>query len=183
MGSNVSKCKTIIAGCDPGFKGGLAYIEYTPGLNDFTLLNVLPLPTCKIKTKARHLTAYNVPALRSPLNDAHPTCKTYIPEHAVHCDDNSKFSNIATEIGFGLIAGLIQSDPSKQLVEAWPSVWQSRMFRKICSRRKKGDTKELAERVALSVFPDAPIHGPRGGLLDGLSDAICIALYGTTVKQ
>jgi hypothetical protein len=177
MGSNV------IAGLDPGFKGGIAYIEYTIGCRDYKLLKVAPLPIHKVGPKGKQHTAYNVPVLKSLLYHTVP-CRHYVLEKFLLTDEDGKFSKASTAMGFGLISGLIQGEDgdSRTLHEAWPIVWQSRMFRKITGTRKKGDTKGLSERVALSVFPDAPIYGPRGGIRDGLSDAICIALYGTTLN-
>lgn len=97
-------------------------------------------------------------------------------------DSDGKQARVTTAIGFGLISGLIQSDPSRRLEEVWPRAWQHRMFRKILAGSGSVDTKDTAARLALSVFPDAQIYGPRGGLCDGISDAICIALYGTTLN-
>lgn len=54
-----------------------------------------------------------------------------------------------------------------------PKKWQ-----KFIGVKAKGDAikKEVAE-IAHRLYPNAPLYGPRGGLLDGRSDALMIAHY------
>lgn len=54
-----------------------------------------------------------------------------------------------------------------------PKKWQ-----KFIGVTAKGDAikKNVAE-IAARLYPNAQLHGPRGGLLDGRSDALMIAHY------
>lgn len=55
-----------------------------------------------------------------------------------------------------------------------PKTWQ-----KFISVKQKGPAikKEVAD-IALRLYPNAPLFGPKGGLLDGRSDSLMIAHYG-----
>lgn len=54
-----------------------------------------------------------------------------------------------------------------------PKVWQ-----KFVGIKQKGPAikKEVAE-IAARLYPNAPLYGPKGGLLDGRSDSLMIAHY------
>lgn len=174
---------TVLCGIDPGYKGGIAFIEYNSD-SDMRLLSCQPMPLSKVLINKRYRTTYNVPRLRDMLfNNSAFNCNVFLLERFAPLEVDGKFSKAATAMGFGLIAGLIQSNPDNRFFEVWPLSWQNKMFQKITGTRRKGDTKGLSARLALSVFPTARICGPRGALKDGLSDAICIALYGTTIKE
>ncbi len=55
-----------------------------------------------------------------------------------------------------------------------PKVWQ-----KYIGVSVKGTAiKTQVAQIAKSIYPTVNLHGPRGGLLDGLSDALMICHYG-----
>jgi hypothetical protein len=55
-----------------------------------------------------------------------------------------------------------------------PKVWQ-----KYIGVNVKGPAIKIhVAQIAKSIYPAAIIHGPKGGLLDGYSDALMIAHYG-----
>jgi len=60
-----------------------------------------------------------------------------------------------------------------------PKIWQ-----KYAGVTVKGKAikKQVAE-IAQSLYPTADLHGKRGGLLDGRSDALMIAHYGLNYKE
>jgi len=55
-----------------------------------------------------------------------------------------------------------------------PKLWQKYMGVTV----KGKAIKQQVAQIAQTLYPSAVIHGPQGGLLDGRSDAICIAHYG-----
>ena len=52
-----------------------------------------------------------------------------------------------------------------------PKIWQ----KGIGIKPKDPSIKKSVANIALSLYPTAQIHGPKGGLLDGRSDALMIA--------
>ncbi|RUT50951.1 hypothetical protein [Campylobacter fetus] len=52
-----------------------------------------------------------------------------------------------------------------------PQVWQKEI-----GIPPKSDKKEIAEFIS-SIYPNASLYGSKGGLLDGRSDALCLAHY------
>ena len=60
-----------------------------------------------------------------------------------------------------------------------PKVWQNFIG---VTAKGKAIKKQVAE-IATKLYPAANIHGKRGGLLDGRSDALMIAHYGLHNKE
>jgi len=60
-----------------------------------------------------------------------------------------------------------------------PKIWQKYIG---VTAKGKAIKKQVAE-IATSLYPTATIHGKRGGLLDGRSDALMIAHYGLNHKE
>lgn len=57
-----------------------------------------------------------------------------------------------------------------------PQAWQSYFGIKAASKDKAEHKREIADR-AESLYPKAPLYGPKGGLKDGRSDALLLAHY------
>ena len=89
-----------------------------------------------------------------------------------------------SKFGFGrnfgiafAIAKLAVSDGPVQQVT--PKVWQ-----KYIGVTAKGKAvKQQVAKIAQYLYPQAELHGKRGGLLDGRSDALMIAYYGLHNKE
>ena len=61
-----------------------------------------------------------------------------------------------------------------------PKVWQKEIGAVLPKSIKKDRSKALKKMVggiAERLYPNAPIFGPKGGLLDGKSDSLMIAHY------
>ena len=69
------------------------------------------------------------------------------------------------------IAELIIKDSPKTVT---PKVWQKYIG---VTAKGKAIKKQVA-KIAQGLYPTAELHGKRGGLLDGRSDALMIAHYG-----
>ena len=58
-----------------------------------------------------------------------------------------------------------------------PKVWQKETGIKFPQKSKPAQKKKITADVVKRLYPYANIHGPKGGLLDGRSDALMIAHY------
>jgi len=56
-----------------------------------------------------------------------------------------------------------------------PKKWQKFIGVKVKTKGK--DIKKEVAEITERIYPQVNIRGPRGGLLDGLSDSLCIAHY------
>lgn len=67
-------------------------------------------------------------------------------------------------------------------VEVTPQAWKKTVLAGLPWKASGPDDKKRAKLVAASYvekrFPYANIRGPKGGIKDGMADAICLALYG-----
>lgn len=81
-------------------------------------------------------------------------------------------SNFNFGYNTGLITGIIQGTGAG-IDRVTPKIWQKHVGVKAKGKEIKKDVAGICERM----FPDADIYGPRGGLLDGRSDALMIAVY------
>jgi len=55
-----------------------------------------------------------------------------------------------------------------------PKVWQKYIG---CTKPSGKELKKEVGNIAMTLYPNVSIHGARGGLLDGRSDALMIAHY------
>ena len=69
------------------------------------------------------------------------------------------------------ITELLKGIPPKTVT---PKVWQKYVG---VTAKGKAIKKQVA-KIAQYLYPEAELHGKRGGLLDGRSDALMIAYYG-----
>jgi hypothetical protein len=70
------------------------------------------------------------------------------------------------------IAELISKDKFARVVT--PKVWQKYIGVSV----KGKEIKKQVAQIGQSIYPGAIVHGSKGGLLDGRSDALMIAHYG-----
>ena len=81
-------------------------------------------------------------------------------------------SNFNFGFNTGHVTGIIQAS-GISVTKVTPKVWQ-----KYVGVKSKGKLikKEVAE-ICTSLYPEVNVRGPKGGLLDGKSDSLCIAHY------
>lgn len=90
-----------------------------------------------------------------------------------------------SNFGFGKSIGIVNAimeiatKGSIPINKVTPQVWQK--YIGVTSKGKAIKT-DVAER-AVALYPTAIVHGTRGGLLDGRSDALMIAHYGANYKE
>ena len=89
-------------------------------------------------------------------------------------------SNFGFGRNFGIAFAIAQLAISDGLVQpVTPKVWQ-----KYIGVTEKGKAiKQQVAQIAQSMYSSAKLYGPKGGLLDGRSDALMIAHYGLNYKE
>jgi hypothetical protein len=176
----------LIAGCDPGFNGAMSMIDVDG--DNIKVRCVDDLPT-KLTTigggKKRRM--YDLPMLLKLMKKYSACTRMYLESNLI-IDTNSKFSIASTAFGAGLILGVGHAI-GVDVQFCSPKTWQAWVNKEatVCTERermkvngKKPDSKQLAELFVKSQYKECIklIYGPRGGLLDGRADAICIATFG-----
>lgn len=176
----------LIAGCDPGFNGAISLIEVNG--DNMTVKCVDDLPTKMTKLGGgQNRRMYDTPRLLELLRKYSACTKMFLESNLI-MDTNSRFSIASTAFGAGLILGLghaVGIDIQFCSPRTWQAVLGKDDFMMAEKARckvngKKPDTKQLAELFVKSHYKERMklIYGPRGGLLDGRADAICIATFG-----
>jgi hypothetical protein len=147
----------VIVGIDPGAKGSL----------------------CSLDTVSKSI--WFIPTTALP-HELYAWLKRDDSIHMIGIEDvhaiygTSAGSNFKFGFNVGLLHGIIGATQiGMDLVP--PKVWQ----KETGIRFKKGMTSAMKKKTvaakALQLYPKAQLHGPKGGLLDGRSDALMIAHY------
>ena len=58
-----------------------------------------------------------------------------------------------------------------------PKEWQKACGIRFKTGMKPAEKKQVTVGRALQLYPAAPLHGPKGGIMDGRADALMIAHY------
>jgi hypothetical protein len=154
----------IYLGVDPGAKGSLCFLDM-----DTRKMGFKPTPCLEFTAKQLrvHILAihkkYDI--RMAAIEDVHAIFGT------------SAGSNFKFGYNVGIINGVIQTT-NIGLDLVTPRTWQRAI--KAPTRKRAGGATKLKKAIAaiaLRLYPDAPLLGPRGGLLDGRADALMIAHY------
>lgn len=156
-----------IVGIDPGLKGAVAVLSNnTVEIYQGYTLNL------------GQRTTYDQSKMRELLVSIGPDIVYIERQHAF--PGQGVVSMFSTGFGFGLWLGILTGlSIPYQMVSA--KVWQVDFFAgQKHPKMKKQELKNLSYKVASQLYPkDAKkLVGPRGGALDGCSDALLIATYG-----
>ena len=153
----------MIIGIDPGFSGGIAFFE-----NDKTLIKVIDMPT-KTHNKKQKIDGENLSNLLLGVSYAFIEDVGTRPKQGI-------VSAFSFGQGLGTIIGVCNA-LKIQTTLIKPQAWQGHFGLTTGTINKTTKKREIAT-LCSSLYPQAPIKGPRGGILDGRSDAILIARYG-----
>jgi len=141
---------------DPGVKGSLCLYCPEENIVEFTLTTLKPLYIYlwikDIQTK------YDLRVIL--IEDVHSIFGT------------SAKSNFNFGFNTGLITG-VSLATGVSVDKVTPKIWQKQLGVKSKGKAVKKEVAEIIERL----HPTVEIRGPRGGLLDGLSDSLGIAIY------
>ena len=97
--------------------------------------------------------------------------------HSMHGMSAKSNFNFGKNLGIVIaMASIMLVDPPNMVT---PKIWQ-----KYIGVTAKGKAiKQQVSKIAQYLYPQAELHGKRGGLLDGRSDALMIAYYGLHNKE
>ena len=88
-----------------------------------------------------------------------------------------------SNFGFGRNLGIVLTI-SEMLTGVTPGMVAPKVWQKYIGVTAKGKAiKRQVANIAQYLYPQAELHGQKGGLLDGRSDALMIAYYGLHNKE
>jgi len=147
---------TAFIGCDPGDKGAICL--YVPDEKYIEFMDNSSSPVLIVEWLIDSIAKYDIKM--QMIEDVHSIFGT------------SAKSNFNFGFNTGFMHGIFRAN-GLGLDLAKPKEWQKYVGVKAKGKDIKKDVGEIAHRL----FPTAEIHGPKGGLLDGRSDALMIAYY------
>ena len=152
----------LIAGIDPGANGAIAVLD-SKNPDSVALLD---LNKCSIYDTTEWLRNQKIEAIW--LESVHSLYGM------------SARSNFGFGRNFGIAFAIAKiAVAGGAIYQVTPKIWQ-----KYIGVTEKGKAiKQQVAQIAQSMYPSASLHGPKGGLLDGRSDALMIAHYGLNNKE
>ena len=156
----------LIAGIDPGVNGAIAVLD-SENPDSVALLDLKKKSITEI---------YNW--LDNEFSDPYFDNAIWIEDiHSMH--GMSAKSNF----GFGKNLGIVTTI-AELMVGHLPKTVTPKIWQKYIGVTAKGKAvKKQVAKIAQYLYPQAELHGKRGGLLDGRSDALMIAYYGLHNKE
>jgi len=154
----------VYLGIDPGAKGFLCFLDI-----DTKKMKFVPTPC--LETPARE-----VRKIIMAMHKKHGIVRAAVEDvHSIY--GMSAKSNFMFGWNVGGINMLLEST-GVGFDRIQPKVWQKGIGL-VPKRppRKPPERKKAIAGIALRLYPDAPIRGPRGGLLDGKADALMLAHF------
>ena len=149
----------LIAGIDPGANGAIAVLD-SENPDSVALLDLK-------KHSIITIHEWLVEEL-----DYHPSIFWIENVHSMH--GMSAKSNFGFGKNIGMITAVAELFRNELSNTVTPKVWQKYIG---VTAKGKAIKKQVA-KIAQYLYPQAELHGKRGGLLDGRSDALMIAYYG-----
>lgn len=163
-------------GIDPGAKGYICTLLPAKGVAEFISNSVKPLEIVEWLDDVYG----EVPVQQVVIEDVHSL-------HGMSAKSNFTFG-----YNVGILHGIFNSR-GIGLALVTPKVWQKEVGIKLPPTKRNGKkipsairTKEIKNSVAAAcdrLYPRIEIRGPKGGLLDGKSDALMIAHYASLIYR
>ena len=150
----------LIAGIDPGTNGAIAVLD-SQNPDSVALLDLKKSSVSDIWNWFNEEFNYSWRPGQIWIEDVHSM-------HGMSAKSN---------FGFGKNVGMVQTIAElivDNVILVTPKVWQKYIGVTV---KGKAIKKEVA-KIAQGLYPNAELHGKRGGLLDGRADALMIAYYG-----
>ena len=167
----------LIAGIDPGTNGAIAVLD-SESPDSVALLDLKKSTATHISNWFNELFIHQVEIeeLIHPASDdeAYNQCFDIWVEDVHSMFGMSAKSNFGFGKNLGMILTIAELVPSAETHMVTPKIWQKYIGVTV---KGKAIKKEVAE-IAQVLYPNAELHGKRGGLLDGRADALMIAHYG-----
>ena len=154
----------LIAGIDPGVNGAIAVLD-SENPDSVALLNLK-------KTTINNIHNWLHSQLRFRGSEI------WVEDiHSMY--GMSAKSNFSFGKNLGMVTAVAELFNHDLPNTVTPKIWQ-----KYIGVTVKGKAlKKQVAKIAQHIFPQAELHGKRGGLLDGRSDALMIAYYGFHNKE
>ncbi len=168
----------VSVGIDPGYSGAVATIEYH---NDGSVANIKIVElkeyfykVKKLKTKQIHYGTL-IHTLHHQLFRANGISIERVK--AMPRDGGTSAFNFGYVTGVlrGIVECKVESSPNYiTVLNPTPQLWKSSLG------LKTGATKQDSVNMASRCFPEHKkfFYGPRGGLKDGVAEAVLLAMYG-----
>lgn len=165
-----------IVGIDPGLHGAIVGIYHQPYYkeNEGKVRFIDDMPTVSIRKGKKTKSEYDVKALRDLIMTFCGSGYIVFIEKTQTLPHGMR-SQASYGLGYcqGLFEGMLTLRNIKyELVS--PKDWQKHFG----ITKNKGNSKAQSYKIASHLFPEAVLTGPRGGKLDGRSDALLIAEWG-----
>lgn len=151
----------MFVGIDPGAKGSLCSLDIDTKSITFLATSESPHLICEWLYEREPIRIIGIEEV-----------------HSIY--GTSAASNFKFGYNVGLLHGIVGATRIG-MDTVQPKIWQKQtgvLFRKNMSQ---ADKKKTVAAKALQLYPDAELHGPKGGLLDGRADALMIAHF-LTIK-
>jgi len=168
-------------GIDPGFEGGIALVGPVLRVWD------MPVYTRHLKTKtksgnAKKRTEYDLPQMRELLLEISGLCGEHEPVFVFETVNPMPGQNVtatwAQSRGIALWEGLLvgMGFPYRTVR---PQEWKKVIWKGF------GSDKAAGYQVACQLYPSiaGQLRTPRGKLIDGRTDALCIATWGAGTQN
>ena len=151
-----------LCGIDPGNKGAMCVLD----TSDLTRISFLDLHKHSIYDATLWLYNHQV--------------------DAIWIEDVKSFFGMSAKsnFGFGRSVGVVATISQIVTKGHVPELVAPKKWQKYIGVTTKGKAiKTNVAQIAVSLYPMADIHGPKGGLIDGRSDSLMIAHYGLHHKE
>lgn len=157
-----------IIAIDPGAKGGIAVLHRGTALTLTTVMDMPNLDTREGLYKLRDLL----------LAECDPTAHVVLEVQRGR-GGNSALATWNHARHYGKVEVLLSMFVDVPIIQVEPVVWMRRVKEEVGDPQvpRLDVTKARTWTLAQSLFPDAPLLGPRGRKKDGLADAICLGWY------
>jgi crossover junction endodeoxyribonuclease RuvC len=160
-----------VLGIDPGKSGALAFLD-----TSVSTCEVYPIPmTAPVKKtkQSRARSFVDVALLKEIIR--HYAIDVAFMENVASSSQMGVVSAFTFGEGFGTLKGVVGAHDIP-LILVTPQKWKRAL-------KLPADKKETVRKASkLFINGDSVFYGPRGGVLDGLAEASCIALYGCLAK-
>ena len=165
----------LIAGIDPGVNGAIAVLD-SENPDRIALLDIKKNSSGGIYNWLRIELTNNIKNVDYYLGQGefyHPKSEIWIEDiHSMY--GMSAKSNFSFGRNLGMVTTIAEIIKVMPPFTVTPKVWQ-----KFIGVTAKGKAiKKQVAQIASGLYIKAELHGKRGGLLDGRSDALMIAHYG-----
>jgi hypothetical protein len=167
----------IVAGIDPGAKGAIAFVNENMSavtIFDWKEVESDPKPIYDLLTSVTSLVT---------IESVHP--QRYLDKQTNQWKPEGGISSFSLGRNLGAWEMLLKLAKVPYIVVT-PQRWQRGVKGKpgvLDKFSDKGDIKQQVWEFAKRRWPKSELSGPRGGRLDGRSDALCLALYALREAQ